>query len=287
MAKLMDLGPLFSIDARAIARRWLAYAVRSLFIAGLLSALAFGFWVEQQEQGSARGTARAGFWFFSAITITQLALVMLVAPAATAGCFCRGAARGNLVHALVTDLTSAEIVLGKLLARLVPVLGLMACGFPVMTVAAMLGGVDPDAFLAGTLLVGSAAVLGCALGLAFSVWANRTDEALLATYAVLVAWIAACPGWLFFNRIGWLLYGPPDWLTGSNPVLVIATLPTSVTVGWIDVLLLVAGMLAVSAAVTGLAIATLRASEAGLSSPARRLRSARRRIPLAGAVLGA
>jgi ABC-type transport system involved in multi-copper enzyme maturation permease subunit len=265
MAKLPDLGPIFSIEARAIARRWQAYAVRSLFIAGIFAALAFAFWVEKRDQSTGGGTARAGFFFFSAITITQLALVMLVAPAATAGGFCRGAARGTLAHALVTDLTSVEIVLAKLLARLVPVLALMACGVPVMIVAARLGGVEPDALLAGTLMVSSGAVLGCALGLAFSVWANRTDEALLATYAVLVAWVAACPGWMFFNRIGWLLYGPPDWLSGSNPVLVIVGLTTTVSVEWLNVSLLSAGMLAVAAVAAGLAIATLRATEGGFA----------------------
>ncbi len=263
MAKLIELGPIFSIEARAIARRWQAYAVRSLSVAGLLVALAFGFWIEQRQRSSARGTAQTGFWFFAAISIMQLAVVLLIAPAATAASVCLDRARGALSHALVTDLTNAEIVLGKLLARLVPVLGLMACGLPVMVLAALLGGVDPDAFLAGTVLVAGTAVLGCSLGLAFSVWANRTDEALLAAYAVLVAWIAACPGWMFFNRIGWILYGPPAWLAGSNPVLLIGTqLWKPGRVGWWDVGMLAAGMLVVSAAVTGVAIATLRTATA-------------------------
>jgi len=263
MAKLIKLGPTFSIEARGIARRWQAYAVRSLFVVGLFVALAFGFFIERQQKSSARGAAQTGFWFFAAISIMQLAVVLLIAPAATAGSVCLDRARGALSHALATDLTSAEIVLGKLLARLVPVLGLMACALPVMVLAALLGGVDPDAFLAGTLLVAGTGVLGCSLGLAFSVWANRTDEALLAAYAVLVAWIAACPGWMFFNRIGWILYGPPAWLTGSNPVLLIGTqLWRPGRVGWSDVGPLVAGMLVVSAAVTGVAIATLRAAEA-------------------------
>jgi ABC-type transport system involved in multi-copper enzyme maturation permease subunit len=276
MVKLVGLAPIFSHEARAIARRWQAYAVRSLFLAGMLAALAFGFWVEEQQKPVRRVTTHAGFWFFSAISLMQLALVLLVAPAATAGAVCLDRARGALSHALLTDLTNAEIVLGKLLARLVPVLGLMACGLPVMVLAAFLGGVDPDAFLAGTLLAAATAVLGCSLGLAFSVWANRTDEALLATYAVLVAWIAACPAWMFFNRIGWLLYGPPGWLTGSNPILLIATqLWNPGRVGWLDVGLLVTAMLVVSAVVTAVAIATLRAAAAqswnrpGRRSPAR------------------
>jgi len=278
MAKSSDLGPLFSIEARAIARRWQAYGVRSLFVAALLAALAFGSSLEQRQRSSPRATAHAGFWFFSAVSIMQLALVLLVAPAATAGSVCLDRARGILLHALVTDLTSAEIVLGKLIAQLVPVLGLMACGLPVVVLAGFLGGVDPGAFLAGSVLAAGAAVLGCSLGLAFSIWANRTDEALLASYAVLVAWIAACPGWMFFNRIGWIIYGPPAWITGSNPVLfIVSELWTAGRIEWSGVVMLVAGMLAVSAGATAVAIATLRSAAArSLDRSPQRARTPRR-----------
>jgi hypothetical protein len=271
MAKLLDLRPVFSIEWRAAARRWQVYAMRSLFVVGLLAGLACGFWVEQQEKASARARAQAGFWFFAAISCTQLALVLLLAPAATSGSICLDSARGSLAHALATDLRSAEIVLAKLAARLVPVLGLLACGVPVMILAAFLGGVDPDAFLAGTMLVAATAVLGCSLGLVFSVWATRMDEALLASYAVLVAWIAAYPAWLFFNRIGWLRYGPPQVLTGSNPVFLIASqVWTPGKVGWPEVWRLVAGLLLVSVVLIALAIATLRPVAARRPSGTRR-----------------
>jgi hypothetical protein len=259
MAKPIGLGPAFRIEWRALARHWQAYAARSMFVAGLLVSLAFGVWAEQRDRASPRAPAHTGFWFFAAISTMQLALVFLLSPAATAGSVCLDAARGALVHLMVTELSSAEIILGKLLARLLPVLGLLACGLPVMILAAFLGGVDPDAFLAGTVLVAGTAVLGCSLGLALSVWAERTEEALLAAYAVLVAWIAACPAWLFFNRIGWLMHGPPRWLVGSNPVLLVVSqvfLPGRV--GWSEVGTLVAGLLAVSLGLNALAIVSLR-----------------------------
>ncbi len=70
-------------------------------------------------------------------------MVMLAAPAATAGAICLDKARGTLLHTLVTDLSDAEIVLGKLAARLVPVLGLVACSLPVLALGLLLGGIDP------------------------------------------------------------------------------------------------------------------------------------------------
>ena len=79
----------------------------------------------------------------------ELALVMLAAPAATAGAICLDRARGTLAHMLMTDLSDPEIVLGKLAARLLPVLGLVACTWPVMAISSLLGRDRPDRADAG------------------------------------------------------------------------------------------------------------------------------------------
>ncbi len=67
---------------------------------------------------------------FSTTAVILLGLVGLAAPAATAGSICLDKARGNLTLLLATDLSDSEIVLGKLAARLVPVLGLILCATP-------------------------------------------------------------------------------------------------------------------------------------------------------------
>ena len=47
---------------------------------------------------------------------------------------------------LMTDLTNREIVVGKLAARLAPILSLIACTLPVLELLTLLGGVDPGPF---------------------------------------------------------------------------------------------------------------------------------------------
>ena len=56
---------------------------------------------------------------------TELTLVLLAAPPATAGAVCLDKARGTLDHILATDLSDAEIVLGKLGVHVSSVLGLV------------------------------------------------------------------------------------------------------------------------------------------------------------------
>ena len=127
---------------------------------------------------------------YETIVSIELTLVLLAAPAATAGAICLDKARGTLDHMLATDLSNAEIVLGKIGVRLVPVLGLIACVLPVMALASLLGGIDPTAACRLVPDVASAcAVLGCSLALTLSVWGRKTHEVLMITYLILILWL--------------------------------------------------------------------------------------------------
>src|SRR5262245_46795997 len=139
------LGPVFYCEWLITARRWQMYALRSGFVALLLVVLLVTWNAVVSRWGNDPGpqvAAQVGSYFFHAIVGTQLAAVLLAAPAATAGAVCLDRARGTLTHLLVTDLSSAEVVLGKLAARLVPVLGLVGCSLPVLALTSLLGGVD-------------------------------------------------------------------------------------------------------------------------------------------------
>ncbi len=209
--------------------------MRVLFVQSLLVAVWVVLWNDPNANNTATlsALARVGQAFFIAVTGTQLTLVLLAAPAATAGAICLDRARGTLTHLLVTDLSDAEIVLGKLAARLVPVLGLVACTLPFMTILTLMGGVDPDALLGAFVASVGIALLGCSLALCFSLWAGKTHEALMGTYAVWALWLLAVPMWNLISRgIGWG-YTFPLWT--ANPYsLVFAPYWWPGTVGWAD-----------------------------------------------------
>ena len=114
----MGLGPVFAFEWIALTRRWQWYAMRSLFAAMLLVALLVILSNSHIPPGGLtfRDLARLGQDFYLAVIGTQLTLVLLAAPAATAGSICLDRASGTLTHMLVTDLSDPEIVLGKLAA---------------------------------------------------------------------------------------------------------------------------------------------------------------------------
>ena len=219
------LGPVFAYEWLTASRRWQGYALRSLLVLLLLLGLS-GVWLGHHDgtgELSVRQQAEIGRAFYAVTTLILLGLVGLAAPAAAAGAICLDKARGNLTLLFATDLTDAEIVLGKLAARLVPVLGLIACAAPVLALATLFGGVDPAMPTGAILVCLACGVFGCTLALTLSVWGRKTHEVLLATYAFGIFWLLSAPIWA---GLVWMLpwWARPAWLPGSlalvpyNPV---------------------------------------------------------------------
>ena len=116
------LGPVFAYEWLTTSRSPRVYATRAGFVLALLAVLVAVRMMDGQWQSPAtiRDFADAGAGFYLGLVATQLVLVLLTAPAATAGAICVDRSRGTLTHVLVTDLSDPEIVLGKLAARAGP-----------------------------------------------------------------------------------------------------------------------------------------------------------------------
>jgi len=260
VGRRLGLGPVFAYEWITSSRRWQGYALRSSFVLSLLLALLV-VWKTTSPRGGEnelRFMARLGEFFFLGVIGTQLTLVLLAAPAATAGAICLDRARGTLTHILVTDLSNAEIVLGKLAARLVPVMGLVAFTLPVMALLILLGGVDPDALLRAFVVTLGVAVLGCSLAMVLSLWVGRTHEALLGTYAVCCLWLLARPMISSLaSTIGWPWAVVPR---GVDPFfLAFAPYWWPNSVGWTDYLWFLLATCSISALLVLVAVLRLRA----------------------------
>ena len=100
VSRRLGLGPVFAYEWIRSSRRWQGYALRSSFVLFLLLALAY-VWMNMRlsaAKGNIRQMAELGEWFFQAVIGTQMTLVLLAAPAATAGAICLDKARGTLTH---------------------------------------------------------------------------------------------------------------------------------------------------------------------------------------------
>jgi ABC-type Na+ efflux pump permease subunit len=211
-------GPVFAFESLVAARRPQLYALRAGYVGLLLLGLTLTWGPSDRMIHSLADAAAIAGVFFRTLIAVQLAVVLLAAPAATASAVCVDKTRGTLFHALVTDLTDREIVLGKLGARLAPVLSLLACGLPVLALGSFLGGIDLAEALGAELVTAGAAVVCCSVALLASVWVRKPHQALLFSYALVGVWVGASPAAnaLFFR-------GPPTTIETlildlSNPI---------------------------------------------------------------------
>ena len=283
MARALGPGPVFVFECITIARRRQFYIVRALLVLALLVVLGL-VWAPAGQVFRNRGemSGMASRFFIGVVTI-QMAVVLLAAPAATAGAVCVDKGRGTLFHVFATDLTGREIVLGKLAARLAPVFGLMCCGLPVLALSGLLGGIEPAAVLGAYLVTAGVGLVGCALGLLLSVWAKKTQHALLPAYALLGAWAGAYP-----LLIVALSLPPPrsvaEWVGAvTNPFIMLLG-PELLTnqVGLPDQAAFFSASALVSALLVALAAARIRPVALGQASRPTRIR----RPGLAARVIG-
>ena len=189
-------GPVFVYEGLTAARRWQLYAMRAGFVGLILVGMAMvsrnvASPANRAGTVSFRDLARFGQSLYESIAWIELSLVLLVAPAATAGAVCLDKARGTLDHMLVTDLSNAEIVLGKLGVRLIPVLGLIACTLPVLALASLLGGIDPMALVGLFAVAVGCALVGSALAMALSIYGRKIHEVVMMAYILIILWIIA------------------------------------------------------------------------------------------------
>ncbi len=257
----VGLGPVFAYEWLTTARKWQVYAARAGFVAVLLCGLALVYVTQRQQiqTSSIRGQAEVGRQFYAAIIGIEIALVLLAAPAATAGSICLDKARGTLAHVLVTDLSDPEIVLGKLAARLVPVLGLVACTLPVLALGTLMGGIDPVMMTGALMVTAAVAVLGCATALALSVWGTKPHEVLLVNLVIWCLWIGAIPlQMIASNAFGWGTWYP-EWMLWTNPFwLAITPAMEPGSAGLVEQGIFAGSLLVISAGLAGLATVKVR-----------------------------
>ena len=118
--------------------------------------------------GNPRGMLGEGRQLFDALVGFQFAGIFLFLPALMSGRITQEKERESLALLLLTDLSSAQIVLQKYFAGLVPMLTFLLLGLPLGAVAYAFGGFPPrDLALAAAMLL-----LACLQVGALALWCS-------------------------------------------------------------------------------------------------------------------
>lgn len=225
-------GPVFFHELRAVARRKRAYALRVLIGLFLLYIVVAPWYNGNSLVYSSAGNdgfsphemARIGTGLFAAILWLQGVMILFLTPAFLAGAIAEDRQRKVLFYLLASPLSGAEIVLGKVAARLINLVVLVLVGLPVMSLCLFLGGIDPtEVWLAYGVSFASLFFLA-GLSIYLSVYSPRPRDAIVRAYVVGVLWFALP----IIERSIMFIGGPvgallqeahpvTEWVTGSSP----------------------------------------------------------------------
>jgi ABC-type transport system involved in multi-copper enzyme maturation permease subunit len=218
-------GPVFTFELLITARRRRFYLLRATYAAILLLILwtIHAAWTaDTQGELPLHVMKWVAISAFCGITIGQELLVLALTPALVAGSIADEKRRKTLHDLLASRLTGLEIVVGKLLVRVLHLMVLLAVSLPVLSLLVLLGGIDARMALLSCAATFSTAWFVAALAIWVSTIARKPHEALFVTFGLECLWLFAPPllrtmpvtGWpLIDDAVFWLA----TWTGASSP----------------------------------------------------------------------
>ncbi|MEO0531174.1 MAG: ABC transporter permease subunit, partial [Planctomycetota bacterium] len=132
--------------------------------------------------------------------------VLAVTPAVAAGAIASERERRTIEYLFATDLSNSEIVLDKLVARLLTVGKLVLATLPVLAIFRLLGGVPGSLLLTHFAMLASTATLTASIAIAVGVWCDRARDAVPRALGAVFVWLIALPLlWLVSFQLGFIL----------------------------------------------------------------------------------
>ena len=191
----MLLGPVFNAELLTTARRARYYVIRFLYGAIILFQIYLSYQANSWRSGfgmqqmSIQEMASFGQQIFGSFAILQLVVVVLLTPALVGGTIAEERQRKTLHYLLTSELSSAEIILGKLAARLLHVGVLVALGLPVVSLIGLFGGVDFELLLLAYAGSCTTVYFLAAASILISVVSRRPREAISLLYILEIVWL--------------------------------------------------------------------------------------------------
>jgi ABC-type transport system involved in multi-copper enzyme maturation permease subunit len=176
-------GPILAFDLVTASRRSRYFILRVFYAAALF----FTMWVIHYDyfQGGAGDINTVAAFtnnFFGWFGGLQLAAVVLIGPAMSAGTIAQERERKTLDYLYATPLSNLEIVIGKLGGRVMQLVYFVLSGAPVLALAMLLGGISPAALVSLTIITMSTILFVTMLSLAVSACTARARDAVVRAY---------------------------------------------------------------------------------------------------------
>ncbi|XZE46705.1 ABC transporter permease subunit [Pirellulaceae bacterium SH467] len=185
------IGPIFQRETATLPRRSRHYVSRVVF-----ALMTFGIicttWLLLagiQPVQNPGDLARFGVLIFQLIAPFQLLVLMFTAALAGTTAVSHEKDKQTIILLLMTSLTNAEVVLGKVGAGLLASFNAFFASLPVLFMVLLLGGVSVEQVVACSWVTAAALFASATLGATIAFWREKTFQALAVTSLLLAFWL--------------------------------------------------------------------------------------------------
>ena len=192
----MLVGPVFTREVTTTPRSGRHYLSRALYVSALFGLvwtakeIFFGF----HRESSLDDFSRFGSAVFALLAPLQMAMAVMFSALLTAAAVAQEKDRRTFDLLLMTNLSNAELVLGKLMASMLSVLVLVVAAIPLLMLITLLGGVSFGQVARVVAVTLTAAAVAGSLGSVIALWREKTFQSLALTALLLVFWVLVGEG---------------------------------------------------------------------------------------------
>lgn len=185
------IGPIFQRETATLPRRGRHFVNRVVF-AMMLFAIVCTTWLLLagiQPVQNAGDLARFGVLIFQLIAPFQLVVLLFTAALAGSTAVSHEKDKQTLLLLLMTSLSNAEVVIGKIGAGLLTSLNAFLAAVPIVFAITLLGGVSVEQVAACTWVTGCTLVASASLGATISFWREKTFQSIAVTMLIIALWL--------------------------------------------------------------------------------------------------
>jgi len=212
-------GPIFGKELRVASRRRRQYTLRVFYILAL-TAFAAVVWLSVAQYGGNAALvqsrmAAAGKRIITATVFFQFCAMQILAIVMLSGAISDEIYHRTLGTLMTTPINSFQIVMGKLLSRLLQLVLLLAISLPILAIVRVFGGVPWGYLLAGLCITLTASVFAGSVSLLFSIKNQLAYGVIIRTMFVLATLYFILP-----SLLGVVAYYAPlrlSLITGRAP----------------------------------------------------------------------
>lgn len=186
------IGPIFQRELGTLPRRPRHFVARVVFLV-MLFAIICTTWLllaGVQPVQNAGDLARFGVLIFQLLAPFQMVVLLFMAALAGTSAVSHEKDKQTLTLLLMTSLTDAEVVLGKIGAGLLTTMNAFLASAPIVFLMPLLGGVSLEQVISCTIVTACTLVASCSLGATVAFWREKTFQAIAVTMLIIALWLA-------------------------------------------------------------------------------------------------